>query len=321
MSAIALNESHDSAAKSWIASANDPGTDFPIQNLPYGSFARGGSGQSRIGVAIGDQIFDLHAAAEQRALSIAPDVRDACLTPCLNTLMALGLTHWSALRKAIFELLKSGDGEDQRKRAALPSLLPIKDAAMQLPYDIGDFSDFYASIYHATNAGSMLRPQNPLLPNYKFVPVAYHGRSSSFVVSGTPITRPCGQRRLDQDTPEFGASRHLDYEAEVAFVVGTGNALGRPIPIDEAASHLFGLGLLNDWSARDIQAWEYQPLGPFLAKSFASTLSPWVVTMEALAPFRVKPAARRSRGSCRHVCALDRQPGHSRSQDRRASRL
>jgi fumarylacetoacetase len=196
------------------------------------------------------------------------------------------------LRKEIFGLLKSGDGQDQRKRAVSPCLLPIKDAAMQLPYDIGDFSDFYASIYHATNAGSMLRPQNPLLPNYKFVPVAYHGRSSSFIVSGSPVTRPCGQRRLDHDAPEFGASQQLDYEAEVAFVVGTGNALGHPISIGEAASHLFGLGLLNDWSARDIQAWEYQPLGPFLAKSFACTLSPWVVTMEALAPFRVKAATR-----------------------------
>jgi fumarylacetoacetase len=257
---------------------------FSIDNLPYGVFSTTADPTPRIGVAIDDQILDLRAA------SVSTELRHACAQPSLNVLMSLGKPAWSALRRQITVLL------EERKPETRGKLVPQSAATMHLPAAIGDYSDFYASLYHATNVGRMLRPDNPLMPNFKYVPVGYHGRSSTITVSGTPVRRPSGQT-LDAATgkPSFGPTRALDYELEVGLFIGPGNPAGQPIPIDAAGDHIFGLCLVNDWSARDIQAWEYQPLGPFLAKSFATTVSPWVVTMEALAPFRV-PAFRRDAG-------------------------
>jgi fumarylacetoacetase len=271
--------------KSWIASANRPRSDFPLANLPYGVFTHG---HERIGVAIGDQIFDLRAAASESLLASLPhDVANACTASVLNPLMALGPAAWSALRRRIAELLSETAGAETQSRVAA-MLVPMRDAAMQLPAQTGDYTDFYASIHHATRVGKLFRPDNPLLPNYKYVPIGYHGRASSIVVSGNEIRRPSGQTKPPQaDEPMFGPSRSLDYELEAGIFIGPGNALGEPIAIGEAKQHIFGLCLLNDWSARDMQAWEYQPLGPFLAKNFATTISPWIVTMEALEPYRV----------------------------------
>jgi len=281
------NETHDPGLKSWLQSANVPGTDFPIQNLPLGVFKRRGKTSAMIGVAIGDQILPLSSLLKAgmfkgKALRAA----EACVGTSLNPLMSLGKEHWSALRSRISVLLS----EDFKQRTKLRKLLvPMKDAQLLLPAEIGDYTDFYASVYHATNVGSMLRPENPLLPNYKFVPIGYHGRSSSIVVSGTAFHRPSGQTKADNaETPDFGPSRMMDYEMELGVFVGPANKMGEPVPIARAADHIFGVCLLNDWSARDIQKWEYQPLGPFLAKNFATSISPWVVTMEALAPFRVQ---------------------------------
>ncbi|UWZ84464.1 fumarylacetoacetase [Occallatibacter riparius] len=279
------------ALKSWVASANDAKTDFPLANLPYGVFTHAHT--TRIGVAIGDQIFDLRSAASESLLADLPDdVVDACTATTLNPLMALGPGAWSALRRRVTELLaESADAETQRKVAAM--LVPMGDAEMQLPAQIGDYTDFYASIHHATRVGKLFRPDNPLLPNYKYVPIGYHGRASSIVVSGADIRRPSGQTKPAQaNEPAFGPSRSLDYELEIGIFIGQGNALGEPIAIGGAEQHVFGLCLLNDWSARDVQSWEYQPLGPFLAKNFATTISPWVVPLEALAPYRVPMQAR-----------------------------
>jgi fumarylacetoacetase len=273
--------------KSWVDSANDTRTDFPIQNLPFGVFT---VGTPSIGVAIGDRILDLRRCAASGLLPHAID--EACASESLNALMSLGSGHWRALRKRLIDLLSA---EPHRQRVE-PLLLPMNEAVMLLPAVIGDYTDFYASIYHATNVGRLFRPDNPLLPNYKYVPIGYHGRSSSVVISGTPVRRPQGQSKDgNAEAPTFGPSRSLDYELEVGFFAGPGNALGEPIPIDGAESHIFGLCLVNDWSARDIQAWEYQPLGPFLSKNFATTISPWVVTLDALSPFRV-PAFQRTEG-------------------------
>jgi fumarylacetoacetase len=280
---------------SWVASANDAATDFPLENLPYGVFRYGGS--TRIGIAIGDQILDLGACAPEGLLeALGSDVVDACSTQALNPLMSLGPVAWSALRGEIQGLL-SADQKDDRLRSRLESMLvPMGEAEMQLPAQIGDYTDFYASIHHATRVGKLFRPDNPLLPSYKYVPIGYHGRASSIVVSGAEIRQPSGQTKPPTAAePEFGPSRSMDYELEVGLFVGPGNALGEPIPIAEAEQHVFGLCLVNDWSARDIQSWEYQPLGPFLAKSFATTISPWIVPMEALTPYRV-PAAERPFG-------------------------
>ena len=251
-------------------------TDFPIQNLPYGVF-RNAAGQVSIGVAIEDYILDLRVTAAAGLLkALPPETRHACAAESLNALMALTPAHWRDLRARITELL-SGE----------PFLVAMKDAVMLAPAVIGDYTDFYASIFHATNVGSLFRPDNPLLPNYKYVPIGYHGRASSIVPSGAAIRRPQGQAQDPGATaPRFGPTRALDYELEAGFFIGPGNALGEPIPIEAAEGHVFGVCLVNDWSARDIQAWEYQPLGPFLGKSFATTVSPWVVTMEALAPYR-----------------------------------
>lgn len=281
----------DSHATSWVESANHPGTDFPIQNLPFGLFASPPT--FSIGVAIGDRILDLRRCAQAGLLDgLSPRTVEACLAPCLNPLMTLGREYWSPLRKRIVELLCAGS---EHEAAVKPLLVPMGEATMAPPANIGDYTDFYASIHHATKVGRLFRPDNPLLPNYKYLPVGYHGRASSIVVSGTAVRRPSGQWKDAAEAPVFGPSRALDYELEVGFFAGPGNALGQPIPIAEAEAHIFGLCLLNDWSARDIQSWEYQPLGPFLAKNFATTISPWIVTMEALAPFRA-PAFPRPEG-------------------------
>jgi fumarylacetoacetase len=291
----ALNETHHPSLRSWISSANAPGADFPIQNLPFGAFARAGEPGQRIGVAIGAYVLDLHDCASAGLLDrLGPAVIAACRSTTLNAMAALEPAAVSQLRLRLSRLLRDGNRE-LRERAGLAErvLVPMPAAAMRLPFDIGDYTDFYASIHHASNVGSMFRPDHPLLPNYKYVPVGYHGRASSIVVSGTPVRRPRGQIRPNPDAPpEYAPTRALDYELEVGFIVGPGNTLGSPVPIDEAGARLFGVCLVNDWSARDIQTWEYQPLGPFLAKSFATTISPWIVTQEALAPFRVAASAR-----------------------------
>jgi fumarylacetoacetase len=279
------------ALKSWVESANHPDTDFPLANLPYGVFW--GDGAAHIGVAIGDQILDLRRCARARLLEGLPQlVMYSCTASQLNSLMGLGPDAWAALRRRITELLAEGVNEDVRRRVA-GVLVAQSEAEMRVPAEIGDYTDFYASIYHATRVGKLFRPDNPLLPNYKYVPIGYHGRASSIVVSGADIRRPSGQTKPPAAAePAFGLSRSVDYELEVGIFVGPGNSLGQPIPIDQADQHIFGLCLVNDWSARDIQSWEYQPLGPFLAKNFATTVSPWIVPMEALAPYRVPVAAR-----------------------------
>lgn len=280
-----LNETHDPSLRSWIEPANDPSTDFPIQNLPFGVFRTRG-GDPRIGVAIGDRIADV-AALDRDGLFAGESARAAaaCHGTTLNALMALGRDASSALRSRLSTLLRAGAPERDRVE---PHLVAMSDAGMLVPAAIGDYTDFYASIHHATNVGSMFRPDNPLLPNYKWVPIGYHGRASSIVPSGSPVRRPDGQVRDGDAPPTFGPSKRLDYEMEVGFFVGRGNALGEPVPVNEAAEQIFGFCLVNDWSARDVQTWEYQPLGPFLAKNFATTVSPWVVTFEALAPYRVR---------------------------------
>jgi len=266
---VTLDRTHDPELDSWVESAR--GSDYPIQNLPLGIYRKRNSAEKpRGGVAIGDQILDLAALGLRTGAT-------------LNGIAALGPGKWKDLRKAVFGFLQKGNYQKRKAKY----LSPAKQAELFLPLAIGDYSDFFTGIHHATNMGKMLRPDNPLLPNYKWVPIGYHGRASSIVVSGTPVVRPVGQSRAaDAPAPAFGPSRRLDYEAELGFVAGRGNLLGRKIPVNEAERHLFGVVLLNDWSARDLQAWEYTPLGPFLAKSFASTISPWIVTLQALEPFR-----------------------------------
>lgn len=287
----------DATRRSWVESANDGATHFPIQNLPFGVFRRRVSGeQPRVGVAIGDFILDIPACVASGILDGASvglrDACGACATPSLNALMALGTTPRVALRRAI-SLLLDRNAPVHARQIAEHALVAQADAELFLPASIGDYTDFYASIHHATNVGAMFRPDSPLLPNYKWVPIGYHGRASSIVVSGTAVRRPDGQRKLPDDaTPSFGPSRSLDYELELGAFVSAGNTQGSSIELADAEQHLFGLCLLNDWSARDVQSWEYQPLGPFLAKNFSSTISPWVVTTEALAPFRASLAPR-----------------------------
>jgi fumarylacetoacetase len=289
----AINETHDPAARSWVESANRAGCDFPIQNLPFGVF-RAARDKGRVGVAIGDHVLDVSAAGQRGLFPLdgaeARKAARACDAATLNRLMALGDRYWSALRKRIFELLRRDAADSLRERVPL---FPMAEVEMLLPAEVGDYTDFYASLYHATKVGSMFRPDNPLLPNYKWLPVAYHGRASSLLPSGTPIRRPRGQMRSDPDqSPVFCPTHRLDYEAEAGFFVGPGNTLGESIPIAQAEQHIFGMCLVNDWSARDVQAWEYQPLGPFLSKSFATTVSPWVVTLEALAHYRTRAFVR-----------------------------
>ncbi len=264
-----LDESHDPERRSWVDTANDPDCEFPVQNLPFGMFRRKGEKRPpRPGVAIGNQVLDLAAVASYESLS---------------RLAAAGRPPWRALRTALSRALT----DRRRAKRIARYLTPMGRAELSLPVTIGDYSDFYSGIHHAEAVGRIFRPDNPLLPNYQWVPVGYHGRASSVVVSGTPVVRPNGQTRApDAREPTFGPSRRLDFELELGLVVGPGTRLGKPIRIARALDHVFGVVLLNDWSARDIQAWEYQPLGPFLAKSFATTISPWIVTLEALAPFR-----------------------------------
>ncbi len=289
-----INETHDPERRSWVESANAPRADFPIQNLPFGVFGGGGDDSPRIGVAIGDRVLDISAL---RAGLFDGDARaaiEACAEPTLNAFMALGSANWSALRLRLSNLLDARSTEvSANRRAVEPNLVPVGDVTMLRPVDVGDYTDFYASIHHASNVGSMFRPDNPLLPNYKHVPIGYHGRASSIVVSGANVQRPGGQTKADDaEAPSFGPTRMLDYEVEVGAFVGPGNAQGETIPIARAHEHLFGMCLVNDWSARDIQKWEYQPLGPFLAKNFATTVGPWIVTLEALEPFRQPAFAR-----------------------------
>lgn len=277
--------------KSWLATANDPGSDFPLQNLPYGVFRS--AGDFHIGVAIGDRVLDLHACVNHGLLAGLPEtIAAACRAGRLNALMQLASPAWGALRNHLSDLLGEAASPETQDRVR-PFLLPIAKLEMQLPAEIGDYTDFYASIDHATRVGKLFRPNHPLLPNYKYVPIGYHGRASSIVASGAEIRRPCGQMKLAASEPVFGPTRALDYELELGIFVGTGNLRGERIPINEAEDHIFGLCLVNDWSARDIQSWENQPLGPFLAKSFATTISPWIVSLEALAPYRV-PALERA---------------------------
>ncbi|HJP59661.1 MAG TPA: fumarylacetoacetase [Gemmatimonadaceae bacterium] len=285
-----MNETHDPSLTSWIESANSPETDFPIQNLPFGVFSRKGDTERRVGVAIGDQIVDIGESLSANLWTgAARDVARWCDRPNLTELMKAPRDALSQFRARLSQLLSGNPGDSGGINPLPPgALVPMAEAEMFLPAQIGDYTDFYASIYHATNVGKLFRPDNPLMPNYKYVPIGYHGRASSIIVSGTELRRPKGQvLPTGEKTPAFGPSEMLDYEAEVGFFVGSGNELGSPIPIEEAEDHIFGICLVNDWSARDIQSWEYQPLGPFLGKNFATTVSPWVVTWEALEPYRV----------------------------------
>ncbi len=275
------DHTHDASHRSWVTSANGH-ADFPLQNLPFGIFSLPGA-PPRGGVAIGDQILDLAAATEAGLLH--GEATEAASQSTLNALFALGPAPRQALRAQIFALLSDDARTATRERAVLHKAV---DCRLHLPAAIGDYSDFYTGIHHARNAGKLFRPDNPLLPNYKHVPIAYHGRASSVMPSGTAVQRPNGQRKLPNETaPSFGPCRSLDFELEMGIWVGPGNDLGAPIRVAEAHTHIAGYCLLNDWSARDIQAWEYQPLGPFLAKSFLTSVSPWVITPEAMRPFRI----------------------------------
>jgi fumarylacetoacetase len=286
--------------KCWLESAGDPAGDFPLENLPFGVFE--GEDANRIGLAIGDRILDLAAGAEAGLLEgLTESVLRACRAETLNALALAGTSDLRPLRARATELLSDAG---QRGKVE-PHLVPQKSAAMQVPFRIGDYTDFYASIHHATNVGRLFRPDTPLLPNYKWVPIGYHGRASSIVMSGTEIRRPSGQTKSpDMSGPTFAPATMMDYELEVGFFVGPGNAPGQTIPLAEAEQHIFGLCLMNDWSARNIQSWEYQPLGPFLAKNFATTISPWVVTLDALEPYRV-PAMPRPEGDPRPLPYLN----------------
>jgi fumarylacetoacetase len=268
-----MDSTHNPNLQSWIESANRPECDFPIQNLPYASFRKRGEERIRVGVAIGDMVLDASAA-----IGISSVV----------SVMAMTRRERTGLRRQVSELLTNYSPAAER------AILPPSEIELLLPCDIPDYTDFFASIHHATNVGSLFRPGKPLSPNYKWIPIAYHGRASSIVLSGTPVHRPKGQILADSE-PEYAPSRMLDYELELGAFLGPGNPLGQPIPIASAEDHLFGACLLNDWSARDIQSWESQPLGPFLAKNFATSISPWIVTLDALEPFRL-PAPPRPAG-------------------------
>lgn len=291
----ASNDSHRADLACWVDSAQSSRTDFPIQNLPLGLF-QSPEQSPRPGVAIGDEVLNLVAAAEQGFLD---DDLAAAMLACrddasLNPLIMHGRPALRALRTAVSTMLRFDSQPAQRARGLRDALLvPRRDAEMLVPVRVGDYTDFYASIEHATNVGSMFRPDNALLPNYKWVPIGYHGRASSLVRSGTPVRRPHGQVKDDgSPAPAFAPTRRLDYELEIGAFIGCGNPLGTSVPIGEAETHVAGLCLLNDWSARDVQAWEYQPLGPFLAKNFLTSISPWIVTLDALEPFRTPAYAR-----------------------------
>ncbi|HET9460107.1 MAG TPA: fumarylacetoacetase [Sphingomicrobium sp.] len=291
------DETHDPALVSWVSGA-EPGTDFPVQNLPLGIFSET-KGRRRPGVAIGDYILDLNGISDL----LDEEWRRDLSQPVLNGWLARGPDAHRDLRARLSEILS-----DERYRDDVePQLIGQSEVRMHVPCLVGDYSDFYVGIHHATNVGRLFRPDNPLLPNYKYVPIGYHGRASSIRASGEDVIRPSGQRLApDAEAPEYGPSRRLDYELELGLWIGRGNKLGRPIPIDEADEHIAGWCLLNDWSARDLQAWEYQPLGPFLAKNFLTSVSPWIVTSEALAPFRV-PMPPRAKGDPEPLDYLKRE--------------
>ncbi|WP_407290752.1 fumarylacetoacetase [Stutzerimonas zhaodongensis] len=279
--------------RSWVESANSH-SDFPLANLPLGVFSRDGD-ELRGGVAIGDFIFDLRAACEAGLFEgLAREAANAASASSLNDFFALGTAARKALRGALQELLGEGSAQRERLQAMGESLLqPMSHCQMHLPAKVGDYTDFYVGIHHANNVGKLFRPDNPLLPNYKYVPIGYHGRASTIEVSGATVRRPNGQTMPPgASEPDFGPSKRLDHELELGIWIGQGNARGESIPVGEASGHVAGFCLLNDWSARDLQAWEYQPLGPFLSKSFATSVSPWVVTPEALAPFRCAQPSR-----------------------------
>jgi fumarylacetoacetase len=281
-----VNATHDPALRSWVESANRPDTDFPIQNLPFGVFRRRGAHEAwRGGIAIGAEILDLSAPGLQAvACAAAKAALVACGEPTLNAYLALGRRVWADFRGFLSRVLSVDSPHAARLQAAL---IAQSDVEYAVPARIGGYTDFYTSIHHATAVGRLFRPDNPLLPNYKWVPIGYHGRTSSIGVCGQEFPRPVGQvLPADAARPQLMATRRLDYELEVGIFIGTGNAPGSRVSLASAEDHVFGLCLLNDWSARDIQSWEYQPLGPFLAKNFATTISPWIVTLEALAPFR-----------------------------------
>ena len=282
-----LNETHDPALTSWVSGANQDSCDFPIQNLPFGVMVPAAGATPRGSVAIGDQVLDLQALHASGVLSgAAQEAARLAAAVTLNDFMAAGAEAWSSLRLALSRLLRVGASASNQSAVAA-CLLPMQLVTMVMPAHVGDYTDFYTSIHHATAVGKLFRPDQPLLPNYRWVPIGYHGRASSIEVSPQSFKRPVGQRPTSGGgTPVVGPSARLDIELELGAFVGPGNTLGTPIPMSQAESHLFGLCLLNDWSARDLQAWEYQPLGPFLAKNFATTISPWIVTLEALAPFR-----------------------------------
>jgi fumarylacetoacetase len=291
-----IDETHDAKRQSWVASANGH-SEFPLQNLPLGVFSPPGvtapNARARGGIAIGDMTFDIASAHEAGLFSgEAAVAAEAASGATLNPLMALAPNYRRALRRRVFDLL-AADGADAEK--AKPFVHAANACTVHLPAAIGNFTDFFAGIHHATNGGRRRDPNNPLSANYKYVPVAYHSRASSVRPSGVPVRRPSGQRKLpEENAPSFGPCRKLDYELELAIWVGPGNRQGEPIPVAEAGRHVVGLGLVNDWSARDIQQWESAPLGPFLGKSFGSTVSPWIVTAEALEPFRVAQPPRPS---------------------------
>jgi fumarylacetoacetase len=277
--------------QSWVEGANEP-HGFGVAHLPYGAFLV--DGVPHLCVRIGDKLFDMHTAAGDEIFDpLSPELCEACRQPTLHELLGLGPPAWQALREHLTALLAEDVDRKTRKRVDW-FLHLVEDSEFVLPIAPRGYTDFYASIYHARRVGELFRPDTPLLPNYKYVPIAYNGRASSLVGGGTAILRPHGQQRARSagEPPRFAATAALDYELELGFVVGQGNALGSTIPIGRASEHLFGVTLLNDWSARDIQSWEYQPLGPFLGKSFATSLSPWITPLAALEPFRVAPEAR-----------------------------
>ena len=282
---MALNETHDAGLQSWVASANTGKSDFPIQNLPFAVFRRkAGNEAFRGGVAIGDQVLDMAAVRDAKALPAEVQAQvEAAAQGQLNALMGMNPAQWSALRLALSRALRSGSAAEAALKACL---VPQSEVEYTVPVQVGDYTDFYTSVYHATNVGKLFRPTNPLMENYKWVPIGYHGRASSIRISGVDFKRPKGQLKAPDADPVLKPCNRLDYELEMGIYAGAGNAWGEAIGIDDAENHIFGLCLLNDWSARDVQAWEYQPLGPFLSKNFATSISPWVVTLEALAPYR-----------------------------------
>ena len=282
-----LDDTHNPELESWVESANDPDTDFPIQNLPLGLFSADEDEMPAIGVAIGDQILNLSELTDLFWSEDPNDsIADALSWESLEMVLILDAEERIELRRRVSQLLRD-DNLSRERKAAEGCLVPIEDVTMLTPHPIENYTDFYASLHHATNIGKLFRPDQPLLPNYKWMPIGYHGRASSIVVSGTNLWRPNGQTFGEgATTPVFGPTKVLDYELELGCFIGDPNPWGEAVKIENAEKNIFGFCLLNDWSARDIQRWEYQPLGPFLAKSFATTISPWIVTLEALAPFR-----------------------------------